>query len=67
MYDYRFGRIYNFPEFKDLYQITEQYYLKYNSLIHNIPKTWKAQPVSEEIVYNHNKYLLHKTKLENNV
>jgi len=53
IYDDRFQRFYNFSEFKDLYQISEHDYLKYNSLIHNIPKIWKAQLVSEEIVYNH--------------
>ena len=54
IYDYRFRRFYNFSEFKDLYQISEHDYLKYNALIHNIPKPWKAQLVSEEIVYNPN-------------
>ena len=39
IYDYRIQRFYNFAEFKDLYQISEHFYLKYNSLIHNIPKT----------------------------
>jgi len=58
IYDNRF---FNFSEIKDLYQISEHDYLKYNSLIHNKPKPWKAQLVSKENVYNHNNCLIHKT------
>jgi len=41
---------YNVSEFKALYQISEYEFLKYNSLIHNIPKTWKAQLASEGFI-----------------
>ena len=61
IYDYRIQRFYNFSEFKDLYQTSEHDYLKYNLLIHNIPKTWKAQLASEGIIYNLNNSLIHKT------
>ena len=58
LYDFRNKRFFNFNEFKDLYQIDENNFLLYTSIIHSIPNRWKNKLKTEQINPEREKSLL---------
>ena len=51
LYNYIERTFYNFQTFKDLYDIEEGDFLKYNMLIKSIPTAWKERLIDENINY----------------
>ena len=42
IYDYRLKQSYNFKELQNLYEISDEYLLKYYHIVNNIHEDWKA-------------------------
>ena len=49
IYDYRKNEFYQFKDFLELYDLPNQSFLFYTSLISSIPRKWKAKLKSESI------------------
>ena len=49
LYDYRTKELYQFKDFLELYELPNQSFLFYTSLISSIPRTWKIQLRNENI------------------
>lgn len=60
VYDFRNKTFYNFPVFSRLYNVKTRDYLKYHTLINNIPKKWKEDMKNEIMMYSPSVLLLDK-------
>ena len=60
LFDFRSKQFYTFEQMKQLYGIPNGDFLKYYTLICNIPLEWKTNLKTEDIVYNTPKYLIDK-------
>ena len=60
IYDYRLKEFYRFQQTIELYSISPNDYLKYNQLISSIPKEWKTNLKTENIILQTNHTLFNK-------
>ena len=60
IYDYRLKEFYRFQQIIELYSISPNDYLKYNQLISSIPKEWKTNLETENIILQTNHTLFNK-------
>ena len=67
LYDFRNKRFFNFNEFKNLYQIEENNFLLYTSVIHSIPTKWKNKLKTELVNADREKSLLQNVLKETQV